>query len=181
MTATSPVPDLRVGWLTDGTLLQQLNDLFLAAVHDSYMSHGDMMEGRASAPGRWADDLRERHATELATILLDGGPFDRPGVRIAIAEDEDDAVVGYAMVALLEHDAGRGEPVRYARVDDVVVDPGGRGRGAGGTLLGWVEERLRESGVPRVFLESGIGNTDAHRFFERHGYAVISLSMMKDL
>lgn len=180
MNAEASAPDLTLSWLTDASRVEELTALFLSAIHPSYMSHGDMMEGRAPNPGRWADDLPELHAAELAALQFEDGRFDRPGVRIALAEDTD-GLVGYAMVALLEHDAGRAEPVRFARVDDVVVDPERRSRGVGALIVTWVEERLRESGVPRAFLESGIGNTGAHRFFERLGYSVISLSMMKDL
>lgn len=178
--ATPPPGDLRIAWLTDGERLPELTALFLRAVHDRYMSHGDLMEGRAVAPGTWAEDLASLHAREVAGVQLDGGPFARRGQRIALAE-LDGVVRGFASVARVDFDAGRPDPVRYARLDDIVVEPAERGHGIGSALIDWVASELREAGVDRLFLESGIDNTDAHRLFARHGFTITSVTMLKEL
>jgi GNAT superfamily N-acetyltransferase len=171
---------MHISWLTDGSRKEELTELFLASVHPQYMSHGDLMEGRAVEPGRWADDLAVLHARELADLQLDGGAFSRPGMRVALAEGPS-GLLGFALVASVAFDTGRAEPIRYARLDDVVVAPSSRSVGTGAALIAWVERQLREASIPRIFLESGIHNTRAHAFFLRNGFAVTSLTMMKEL
>jgi len=175
-----PGTGVHISWLTDASRREELTALFLASVHPQYMSHGDLMEGRAVEPGRWSDDLATLHARELADLQLDGGAFSQPGVRVALAEGPS-GLAGFALVASVAFDTGRPQPLRYARLDDVVVAPGGRSLGTGAALVGWVESRLREVGIPRIFIESGIENTRAHAFFIRNGFAVTSLAMMKEL
>jgi len=138
------------------------------------------MYGRADAPGVWAEDLAQVYMRELSEVEFSDGSFSSPGLRVAIAE-VGDFLAGLALVAVVELDAGRSEPVRYACLDDIVVRPDMRGRGFGAALSRWVEDELRDSGVPRIFIESGRENVAAHRFFERHGFSRISISLMKDL
>lgn len=172
--------EVRRSWLTDSTRIGEVSELFLASVHPFYPSHGDLMYGRADAPGVWAEDFEQVHLLELAEVEFSDGPFSSPGLRVAIAEARG-VLVGLALVAVVEFDAGRQEPVRYARLDDIVVRPDMRGLGSGAALARWVEGALRDSGVPRIFVESGRGNVAAHRFFERNGFSRISISLMKDL
>ncbi len=174
------VRDLKIGWLTDSLRTQEITGLFLGSVHPDYPSHSDIMEGRAEGPGHWASDVATIHARELAGLDLSGGVFRDPGVRLAIAELEGE-LLGFAAVAVVEFDAGRSTPVRFARLDDIVVVPSARGGGLGAALIGWVEEELRAANVSRLFLESGIRNTAAHRFFVSHGFDTVSQNFMKEL
>lgn len=169
-----------VSWLRDSRQYAVVTGVFLSAIHDDYPSHGDIMEGRAENSDRWVEDLAEVHAHELAEVDLRGGLFDRPGIRVAMAE-EHGQLVGFAMVAHVAVDVGRRQPVVYARLDDIVVAPGHQGLGIGTALVSWVESELVKVSVTRVFLESGIRNTRAHKFFNRHGYTTTSVTMMKDL
>ena len=172
--------DIAVEWLTDPHRLPEITALFLSAVHPHYISHGDIMEGRAEGPGRWSEDLREIHAAEISHTQLESGPFVSPGMRLAIATDGE-ILLGFAAVAYVQFDARGEAPVHYARIDDIVVAPDARRRGVGSRLITWVEQQLHQSGIRRVFLESGINNHGAHQFFERHGFSVTSVTMLKDL
>ena len=49
-----------------------------------------------------------------------------------------------------------------------------RGEGLGGVLLGRGREWLAGRGVDAVYLESGVGNHNAHAFFEHHGFSMVS-------
>ena len=48
-----------------------------------------------------------------------------------------------------------------------------RGRGIGGHLLRYVEDRAREEGADRVHLEVNIHRTTSRHFYESHGYAEV--------
>lgn len=177
---TPPPPGLHVGWLTDGARRAQVVGLLAEAVHPDYVSHGDLMDGRARTNATWAPDLDDILTRELAAADLRGGPFADPGLRVAIAE-VDGRLVGIATVVHVAPPEGHSEPVRHARIDDLAVADGWRNRGIGATLLGWVEEQLRDVGVPRVFLESGARNRAAQQLFVRLGYDVTSVTLHKDL
>lgn len=171
---------LQIEWLTDRSRLGEMTQFFVSGVHDGYMSHGDMMEGRADGPGRWSERLEERHSREISGVQLTAGRFDQPGERIVVAE-VDGELIGYAFVALVRFDSGVGPPVIYARLDDIVVAAPNRGRGYGSRMIEWIEGQLRDAEVPRLFLETSVANSAARRLYERHGFITTSAVMLKEL
>jgi ribonuclease HI len=56
---------------------------------------------------------------------------------------------------------------------ELQVHPGERNQGAGGVLLGAVEDEARARGVANVSLTTSIDNP-ARRLYERHGFAVVA-------
>jgi GNAT superfamily N-acetyltransferase len=55
-------------------------------------------------------------------------------------------------------------------VDELYVAPEARGRGLGSALLVAVESLTRERGGELIEVAVDGADTDAHRFYERHGY-----------
>ena len=55
-------------------------------------------------------------------------------------------------------------------VDELYVAPEARGRGLGSALLVAVESLTRERGGELIEIAVDGADTDAHRFYERHGY-----------
>jgi GNAT superfamily N-acetyltransferase len=55
------------------------------------------------------------------------------------------------------------------------VVPTSRGTGAAGRLLEAAETLARQLGSPRIYLETGTGQPEAIRFYERSGYTAIAL------
>jgi GNAT superfamily N-acetyltransferase len=55
-------------------------------------------------------------------------------------------------------------------VDELYVAPEARGRGIGSALLVAVESLTRERGGQLIEIAVDGADTDAHRFYERHGY-----------
>jgi GNAT superfamily N-acetyltransferase len=127
----------------------------------SYISHGEIQYGLTTADGvNWIDGLEQRYTQDFAS----------PGNReMLIARDSRGAIVGIGIL----HPELHG-PVRYGVVEDMAVDPQSRSGGIGHTLLERLVERAREVGCAWVFLESGLGNEHAHRFFEREGFRMTS-------
>ncbi len=48
-------------------------------------------------------------------------------------------------------------------------------------VLDWITAEAMRFGCARLFLESGVQNHRAHEFFEREGFAICSVVMMKPL
>ena len=59
----------------------------------------------------------------------------------------------------------------FAVVDNIVVDAAARGRGVGAALLAEVERLCVARDCSKIMLLSASERADAHRFFERCGYA----------
>lgn len=172
-------PELSVTWLCDAQRVEEITSLFLEGIHSAYISHGELMDGRADAPGRWAQNIAEIHRGEMARLDLSGGPFLQPGVRVAVAEREG-RIVGFATVTRDRGQGGDQSPVPFATIEDFIVAENQRGLGVGSQLISWVEKSLNSVRIARIFLESGIANEDAHRFFRAKGYAATSVTFMKD-
>lgn len=82
---------------------------------------------------------------------------------------EGDEVVGLCQVMVLRHFQHAGG--LCAELESVFVREDRRARGVGGALLEAAEALARERGCYRVQLTSNVVRTDAHRFYEAHGYA----------
>ena len=67
------------------------------------------------------------------------------------------------------------------QVEGVRVHADERGTGLGTTLMEWAEERARELGCTLIQLTSNGTRTDAHRFYERLGYAGSHVGFKKNL
>ncbi len=78
-------------------------------------------------------------------------------------------VVGVCQLIVLRHLQHRGG--RCAEIESVHVHPDFRGWGIGSALLRDAAERARRLGCYRVQLTSDAVRHDAHRFYERLGFA----------
>ncbi len=170
--APSPTGRLTVAWCRDPSQAPAVARLFAAQAEPSYISHSELQGGRAAAVGRWADDIEARIAREAAAAC---SPEGGGAKHLALLLDGVD-LAGFAFVSFAE-DA----PVPYATLEDVLIAPAHRGRGAGRLVLDWIAAECRARNCRRLFLESGSGNHGAHRFFADRGFAQTSVVMMRDL
>ena len=151
-------------------MVETLANFFARHVGSEYISHGEIQTGRAPSPGRFSPDLVGVLMQELGAALDSA-----QAVRVATLHN-DGSLAGLGIVSV------HGDSVlNYAILQDLVVARDARGRGLGSALLAWIEARLREHGVRRVFLESGVSNHRAHEFFEARDFRACSLTMMKEL
>lgn len=173
--ATTP---LRIEWCNDPAREQAIVDLFMGQLSPRYISHSELQEQRAVAIGEWRSDLPETLRAQVRRALTQ--PASTSNELIAIARDEGDdaALAGIAFVSI---DEARLAARPFATLDDLVVDASRQGTGVGGQMFDWVCAKLRQRGIRRVFLESGIGNEDAHHFFEARGCKPVSVTMLKEL
>lgn len=119
------------------------------------------LEWLFAPPGGRPPDWDHDRAVARTTDLL--GDDD---VALFTARADDGEVVGVASVYrdILSVRFGR-----RASIEDLAVHPGWRSRGVGTALLTAARRWAHEHGADYVFLESGLGRTEAHRFYLREG------------
>lgn len=118
--------------------------------------------------------LGERNRSVVADELSRHAVTDRLVVARAAGE-----IVGFVMFAL---DRGSYEmDVTQGVVENLYVAPDHRGEGLGSELLRTAERRLDALGADTVVLEAMAANSDARRFYRRHGYDTHRVQLEKPL
>lgn len=104
------------------------------------------------------------------------GMYERDGYRIVglFVGDECRAAAGYRFILNLAHG-------RSLYVDDLVTGEQWRSHGYGAALLGYLVDLARDRGVDAVRLSSGTEREDAHRFYQREGFAFVAKQFLLDL
>ena len=106
----------------------------------------------------------------LALIL------EQPATGILLVARLDGAVIG--MVNLL-YTVSTALGARVAMLEDVVVAPAHRNRGVGSLLLRRALEEVVASGCRRVTLATDAHNTGAQRLYQRFGFEVSSMRLLR--
>ena len=83
--------------------------------------------------------------------------------------ERDGEIVGTFQTLLTTRLTGRGATSMI--VEAVQTRPDMRGRGIGAQMIGFCIEEARRLGLRQVQLTSNAARTDAHRFYERLGFA----------
>ena len=125
-----------------------------------YISHGEIQTGLSDDGKSWVADLAQRYADDFAD----------PGERDMVVGRAGDGSVKAFLIVAWEESPRR----KFAVIEDMAVDPSLRSQGIGAELLALAEARVRARGIEWMFLESGLGNEHAHRFFERAGFHMTS-------
>lgn len=128
-----------------------------------------------------ADDVlgRGRESAELAPYLA---AFDamqaEGGNQLIVGEAGDQVLATYQLTVISGLSLSA---ARRAQIEAVRVDASLRGQGAGAALMADVEARARAAGASLMQLTSNASRTDAHRFYERLGYAPSHIGFKKPL
>ena len=96
------------------------------------------------------------------------GLASKPTTALLVCE-VDARVCATALVCLCDDVMFAKQP--FAVVENVVVDASVRGQGVGRVLFRAIDDFCRDSLCSKIMLMSAASRTDAHRFFERAGYA----------
>ena len=91
-----------------------------------------------------------------------------PHTYLFVCESEG-VVCGTALLTLCMDVMYGHQP--FGLVENVVVDPAMRNRGIGSQLMASIEQHCRQQECSKIMLVSAAERVDAHRFFERHGFA----------
>lgn len=168
-------PLIHCTWCQDPSQEQAIASLFLDNADASYISHSELQESRADAPGRWSPRLAQALHDDIRSAIAQ--PPDSSHFLLATAH-LDGQLAGIAFVSI---DTRALASRQFAVIEDMMTNPAMRGQGVGTTMLEWITTALRARGVQRLFLESGILNQHAHTFFEHHGFQTVSVVMIKEL
>ena len=163
---------LEISWVSGNQHLDTLAAFFTENIALAYISHSELMSGRAIDPDTWNPDIGAVFRAEMAEAL---DPASGSTVRIA---------VGYragVLASLAYVNFIKDVPRPYIVLEDIVVSKAIRGGGIGQAMVDWIFAAARSEGVTRAFLESGQQNCVAHRFFERNGFHQTSIVMMAEL
>ncbi|MGO4711071.1 GNAT family N-acetyltransferase [Bradyrhizobium sp. 2TAF24] len=168
---------LDIRWCDEPARAQELAEFFASHVTPAYISHSELQGRRAIAPTRWRDKLPDVIRAELQPRLT----RDQHGIgagshQPVLVTETDDGLVALALVTFAT-DA----PIPFATVEDLIVAPSERAKGIGTTVIEWIAAEARERRIRRLFLESGVHNERAHHFFERSGFEICSVVMMRSL
>jgi len=121
-----------------------------------------LLRAGALGPPYEDPDALDAYASALVDIAATDGD------HVLVAE-LDGRVVGTCQLITFRHLQHRGG--RCAEIESMHVMPELRGQGIGGVLLEAAVGLARSAGCYRVQLTSNAARTDAHRFYERHGFA----------
>lgn len=161
---------LTFSWCHDTHFKQEILDLFISNLSTNYISHSELQEGRAIDKTHWHPQLADKIAEDITRSIDPKHPSFLLAVGI-----ENNQLLAAAFITLSTTN------IPYATLEDMVVSPLTRGKGIGQQFFTWIEQECRTKGIQRLFLESGIQNQGAHHFFEKAGFAPVSVTMMKEL
>lgn len=160
-------------WLTDKSRVKELVDFFITHKTDSYISHGEMMSGRAVDTHHWNPDLDVILTEQLLTDFNSGGSSK---LNILIAENENAEIVGMMVFNIINSPFKK-----YAILEDMLLDQSVRGQSLGSKLLEKAIEESKNWNISFILLESGVNNHGAHQFFNRYGFKKVSESYILTL
>lgn len=70
---------------------------------------------------------------------------------------------------------------RFLYVDDLVTLADARSKGHGRALIRWLENFAADRGCVALHLDSGMQRLDAHRFYDREGFARTAIHFAKPI
>jgi ribosomal protein S18 acetylase RimI-like enzyme len=123
--------------------------------------------------------LAPRSGMEAGYASFLGSQMKSPDAVVLVAEEAGD-VIGYTYSTVEGPDwmSLRGAA---GVLQDIIVDPAHRGKGAGRLLLDATLAALKERGAPRVVLETADLNKGAQNVFERAGFRRTMVEMTREL
>lgn len=140
---------------------EEIVDFFLQNKTESYISHSEILSGRALSPQEWSDNLAQKLSEEL----------DEEDTNVITIETEN-KIIGLALLRIVKDNL---------IIEDLIIDSKLRGFSLGKNMMNYIVEFSKQKGVKSLFLESGITNDGAHHFFEKHGFKKISVSYILQL
>lgn len=132
----------------------------------SYISHGEIQMGIALDETTLAPDFIDKWGVYIENHITD--PFSK-----VLVYEADGSLLGF-ILGTKEEDGDK----YFGVINDVCVDLSARNLGLGAKLMDAIFEWFDSENLESIFLESGVGNHDAHSFFEKRGFKVVSKVFM---
>ncbi|MBE5963041.1 MAG: GNAT family N-acetyltransferase [Lachnospiraceae bacterium] len=81
---------------------------------------------------------------------------------VALDEENNNHIIGTCAYLIVDDETAELKRIRVAAEM--------RGRGYGGILLQFIEEKIKERGLKRIILRTSSTRPATHHFYEKHGY-----------
>ena len=91
------------------------------------------------------------------------------GAHLIGAFNDEGVCLGVAVFRIRRLTVVNGKKEMY--VDDLVTIEKARSQGVGKILMDWLKQEAKHLGCIGIALDSGLQRLDAHRFYEREGFA----------
>ena len=137
-------------------------NFFIHHKTNSYISHSEILSGRAESATEWSENFAEILAAEL----------DEDDCNLITIEDIHNQIIGIAILRIYK---------KYLIIEDMIIDGNLRGLSLGKKLMDFIHNFAAEQKIKALFLESGITNDKAHSFFEKNGFEKVSVTYTKVL
>ncbi|MCL1673989.1 GNAT family N-acetyltransferase [Elizabethkingia meningoseptica] len=137
-------------------------NFFINHKTNSYISHSEILSGRAESATEWSENFAEILATEL----------EEDDCNLITIEDIHNQIIGIAILRIYK---------KYLIIEDMIIDGNLRGLSLGKKLMDFIHNFAAEQKIKALFLESGITNDKAHSFFEKNGFKKVSVTYTKVL
>lgn len=167
-------PSVTVSLCERPEMAERLAQFFVDNVADTYISHGEIQDGRAHDFGAWPPNILSTMRADFRHALS-AKAASKTRSRVYVATKGRN-LLGLALLQLRET-----KGLQYGIVEDLVVQEDCRKTGIGTALLSKVEECAKKENLAFLFLESGVRNATAHSFFDHHGFKTCSKVMVKKI
>ncbi len=149
----------------------KLAEFFKNNVNQKYISHGEIIDGRAITFTEWKDDLVKVMTNEFKDILDNSNEETYSQICVC---NIDKKLIGLCLIQFKNN-------TKVAILEDIIIDNEFRKNNIGSMFLKWIEEEIILKEMSFIILESGINNKGAHDFFSKNGYEQSSIVMIKKL
>ncbi|MDR0561460.1 MAG: GNAT family N-acetyltransferase [Spirochaetaceae bacterium] len=147
--------------------IEKYLSIFNECKHESYISHGEVLCGRATHNFKWTDDILAQMKDEFTDDLTSENYTVLEILRLG-------EIAGFAIIELYK-------PEKVAVLDDIMIAKDAQGKGIGTEALRLIEAYLQSKNFGILLLESGVKNKGAHEFFEKNGFTQVSVEYAKRL
>ncbi len=158
--------NLKIEWLTNDSDIT-VNDLvafFINNTTEKYISHTEILEGRAINEWEWSPNVKNILAKEFASNLGMG--------RIAVARRQNE------LIGLMFLEWPHKE---WCTLSDIVVKQSLQKNQVGSQMVNWLKNEVDKKGGIHILAESGSSNVAAHSFLEKNGFQKLSYIFKFDL
>ncbi len=154
--------------------VEELTTMFIENLNVSpgYVSHGEIQMGVANGAltvnpqGEqiWVDYIKNKIKSENKELP-----------SVVYVNRSDNKIIAFCVLELSSDDH---EP--FGVICDMLVKSDLRGNGLGTEMFDLAKRWFKEQNVKSIFLESGVGNHNAHNYFEKIGFKKVSHVFMID-
>ena len=152
-------------------------NIFIDTVDTSYISHGEVFDGRATDFNNWSSELSNVLYEEFSEAAENYFKEKETGHFLAMAR-VNEVNVGFA---LIEIKTIKNTNDTTLILHDIVIRKDHQSKSYGTKFLRWLISEGRKKNVNQVILESGINNHKAHGIFKSMGFEITSLVMKKEV